>query len=296
MRSRPSSRQADSFLTHLFSLPAELRLQIYEYLVPEADVLLVPESSHWHWDLGTPGRSNRRPFRWLSLSRDVFLDAGPTIYSRKSLYFWIDARGDRRGRTLDDGLKHHVKLAHPSDIGWSFNVIRSTMLRSIMLEVHMAASGENLQSVLLRFAEMSTQFRRYSALEEIYISLRPHYNNAHHKVIFKSFKIPHLQEKTLRESWTLRRMCRAARQIKVNLPADCTVNWYLPGKKIARIPYKRADFEEPESPWDVMESETLVMDTMQSIWEFIHDRADEQLDELLSERDSSTPSLALPGR
>ena len=59
MSSRRQSRQPDVFQSLLFKLPGELRLQIYEYLVPDEEILLIPESSHWHWDLGTPGRSNR---------------------------------------------------------------------------------------------------------------------------------------------------------------------------------------------------------------------------------------------
>ena len=296
MSSRARSRQPDVFQTLLFKLPGELRLQIYEYLVPEEDIVLVPESSHWHWDLGTPGRSNRRSFRWLGVSRDVFIDAAPTIYSAKTLYFWIDARTNGRGRTLDDALKHHVKLAHPEDIKWSLDLIRSKMLTKVMLEVHMATSGENLQSVLVRFSEMSSQFRRYTAIRYLYISLRPHYNNAHHRILFRSFKVPHLQEKTVRESWTMRRMCRAVRQVKLHLPVECEVKWYLPGTKLPRVPYKRRDYGEAENPWDVMESEIMVMDFMQNMWEFVCNRTDDQLDELLSERDFRQTSMTPPGK
>lgn len=277
----------DRFTSWLFKLPAELRLQIYDYLVPETNTLLIPESSIWHEELCTadqPGRSNRRSFRWLSVSREVFLDAAPVFYSSKTLYFWIDSRSHERGRTIDSALQHHVKLAHPGESKWAVEIIRSQMLTKLMLEVHAPSSGENLQSVLLRFAEMAPQFRRYRALKQLYISLRPHYNNAHHKSLLRSFKIQRLQEKTIRDSWTMRRMCRAVRQIKSFIPCECNVEWYLPGKTLAKVPYRRRDSVAPGDPC-MMESEQMVIEFMESMWIFVRERSDQELDELLSEQE-----------
>jgi hypothetical protein len=100
----------------------------------------------------------------------------------------------------------------------------------------------------------------------------------------------------MRESWTIRRMCRAVRQIKLYLPAECEVKWYLPGMKLARVPYKRRDYGEAENPWDVMESEIMVMDFMQNMWEFVCGRTNEQLDVLVSERDFGRTSMTPPGK
>jgi hypothetical protein len=204
------------------------------------------------------------------------------------LYFWIDARNSNRGRSLDDALKHHIKSAHPENAKWSIDIVRSSMLTQLMLEVHAPATGENLQSLLLRFADMSSQFRKYTALEQLHISLRPHYNNAHHKVLFRSFKMLRLQEKTVKESWTMRRLCRAARQIKTQLPPKCNVKWYMPGKKLRKVPYKRRDFLDSEDPPEVMDSDLNVIEFMEALWVFVCERSDRELDNLLSEQESQS--------
>lgn len=293
MKRRPRS---DALTVLLFRLPAELRLQIYDYLIPEGRLLLVPESSHWEWDRGTRSQSNRRPFRWLGVSREVFLDAGPAFYSSKTLYFWIDARVNSRGRSLNDALYHHVKLAHPPEAKWSFDIIRSTMLTKVTLEVNAPAYGEDLQSLLLRFSETAPQLRHYHALKELNISLRPQYNNAHHKVLFRQFNIPRLQEKSMKESWTLRRLCRATRQFKTNLPSDCKVKWYIPGKRSSNVPLTIMDFGEPGDVYQIIARELMVIEFMESMWTFICKRSDEELNELLSERDSLATWPVSPGR
>ena len=251
-RNRKPRRQ-DALTVLLFRLPAELRLQIYEYLARELIIKV----------------SNRRSYRWLGISREVFLDAGPLLYSTKPLYFWIDARISIQGRSLDHALKRHINSYHPENAKWAFDVVRSSMLTQVTLEVHARTIGENLQSLLLRFAEMAIQFRKYNALEHLHISLRPQYNNAHHKALFRSFKTAHLQETTVRDSWTMRRLCRAAQQIKTQLPRKCDVKWYLPGEKLS----------------DVMRSQVDVVQFMESLWAFVCERSETGLDDLLSEQE-----------
>jgi hypothetical protein len=202
------------------------------------------------------------------------------------MYFWIDARISDRGRTLDDAVRHHIKSAHPENAKRAFDAVRSSMLTKVMLEVHAPTTGENLQSVLLRFADMAVQFRKYTALEQLHISLRPHYNNAHHKALFRSFKIPRLQEKTMRDSWTMRRLCRAVRQIKTQLPPKCNVEWYMPGKKLPKVPYKRRDPGGSGDPSEIMDSQLDVIQFMESLWAFVCERSEQELDDLLSERES----------
>ena len=282
MSCRPKAHRQDALTGLLFRLPAELRQQIYEYLVPEASLLLLPETANWSWDFGTPGRSDRRPFRWLSVSPEVFLDAGPLFYSARQLYFWIDARSDGKARSLDDALMHHGKSVHPQNARWTFDILRSRMLTKVMLEIYSPKLGENLQSLLLRFAEQTIQFKHYHALKELHISLRPQYNNAHHKALFNSFQPPGLREKRMKDSWILRRLCRAVRQIKTHVPTKCRVEWYIPGKKRPKLSHRRRDVEEDE-PHD---SELRVIEFMESLWAFVGERTDEQLDELLSERES----------
>ena len=282
MRYRPESHRHDALITLLFRLPAELRQQIYEYLVPDASTLLVPESASWSWDFGTPGCSNRRPFRWLGVSSEVFLDAGPLFYSARPLYFWIDARSDGSARSLDDALMHHVKAVHAHNAIWTFDILRSGMLAKVMLEIHSPKLGENLQSLLLRFAEQSVQFKHYRSLKELHISLRPHYNNAHHKALFDSFKPPRLREKSMKNSWALRRMCRAVRQIKTHVPSNCKVEWYIPGNKWPKLSHKRRDVKEHEP----LDSELRVIEFMENLWAFVCEHTDEDLDDLLSEQES----------
>lgn len=272
----------DAFTILLFRLPAELRQQIYEYLVPEASALLVPESASWSWTFGTPGSSNRRPFRWLGVSPEVFLDAGPLFYSAKPLYFWIDARSDGKARSLADALMHHVKAVHAESAKWTFDIVRSRMLAKAMLEIHSPKLGENLQSLLLRFAEQSFQLKHYHALEQLHISLRPHYNNAHHKALFDSFSPPELREKRVKSSWTLRRMYRAVRQIKTHLPVKCKVEWYIPGQRYAKLALRRRDLGEDEPLY----SELCVIQFMENLWAFVCGHSDIELDELLSEHES----------
>jgi hypothetical protein len=151
-----------------------------------------------------------------------------------------------------------------------------------MLEIHSPKLGENLQSLLLRFAEQSIQLKHYHALEELHISLRPHYNNAHHKALFNSFHPPGLREKRMKNSWTLRRLCRAVKQIKTCIHPKCRVEWYIPGKKSPKLSNRRRDVEEDE-PHD---SELRVIEFMESLWAFVCEHTDEELDELLSEQES----------
>ena len=277
MAIRSSARRPDVLTTLLFRLPAELRLQIYEHLIPDAKILLIPDSAEWLRLKGTPGEAKRRPFRWLTVSRAVFLDAGSLLYGSKPLYFWIDAWTKGRGKILDDALQYHAKCAHPEDTRWMFDVIRSSMLTKIMLEVHATTFGEDLQSVLLRFTETTFQLRRYAALEELCISLRPHYNNAHHKALFNTFKASGLRVSTIRESWTLRRLCRAVRQIKSNVPSKCKVKWYIPGDK-PRV--------SCVDGLQVTDSEKMIVIFMGTLCAFVCKHTDDELDEVLSERDS----------
>ena len=94
----------------------------------------------------------------------------------------------------------------------------------------------------------------------------------------------------------MRRMCRAVRQVKSNLAPECQLKWYLPGQKLPKVPLKRRDTGEAENAWDLMDSEIMVMNFLEDISDFVCGRNDEQLDDLLSERDFSRTSLASPGK
>lgn len=208
------------------------------------------------------------------------------FYGAKPLYFWIDAWSDGKARSLDDALLHHVKAIHPHDYKWTFEQIRSSMVTKIMLEVQATTFGENLQSLLLRFARYANQFRRYTALEELYVSLRPHYNNAHHKLLFRYFKEKgnmQMKEKRMKESWTLRRLCCAVREIKQHVPLFCKVQWHIPGKRCPKVTHRRRDWSL--EGYSYSEHEMTVLEFMENLWEFVYEHTDGQLDDLLSEQE-----------
>ena len=171
MRSYGSRKTDDSLTTLVFRLPYELRLQIYEFLVPQVDILLLPSDNGRHnW---IPKVPNCNHLRWLGTSHAIFLDAAPLYYS--AVYFHIDALTEDHCLSVSSALMYHAKTTYSYDVLWIVDTIRSTMIKQLFLEVHATTFDDGPKNLLHHFAGHSNQFRRFPALEELYISLRPRY-------------------------------------------------------------------------------------------------------------------------
>ena len=300
----PAEYKQDALTTLLFRLPAELRQQIYDLLVPQDDILLLPQTGGWYHE---PERQlpDCRPFLWLATSPSIFLDAAPQFYSVKPIYFHIDAFTPDDRLSLNDALTSHVQTAYPQDAEWTLNVIRSRLLKKLVLEVHNATISEELLALLPRFAAYSSQFRQFTALEELYIGGRPDcgFIQARNelrqsardlKLMSNLFRSPERRESTIRRVWSLRCMCRAVRDIRRDVRPECKLEWYVPGidfHKLTHGPFGRT-YERFHAEEERAVTETVV-GLLENLCTFICERSDEQLEELLSEKSRQLPTKSV---
>ena len=291
MHNQKLHQSEDGLTTLLFRLPRELREQIYELLLPQLDIPLVPGHGGWHnWH---PKPPIWYELRWLATSRAIFLDAAPLYYTAKPIYLHLDTVTQDRCLSLHSSLTFHAMKAFPGNVEWIVNTICSGMITKLILEVYATPFSDDLQSLLHRFASNSTQFRHFTTLKELYISLRPKDDPVILKILIRTFPRTDRkeQETMMRQSERLRCMGRALRSIRNALPTQCRVTWNVPGVVYTKVTHRRSD--QPEIVPNATEEKRI--DIMESLWEFICSYPDEQLDELLPESHPSQTASRFGG-
>lgn len=112
----------DTFSTLLFSLPAELRLQIYSHALSHRE--------HDRLDC----LNDERILQWLTYSPTIFHEAAPLLYNTHALFFPLEFIENTRGRSLISLFRAHVEGTFLYDRRWAYGNV-AAVVRKVEIEV-----------------------------------------------------------------------------------------------------------------------------------------------------------------
>lgn len=134
----PQESESTKQPTNIFSLPAELRQQIYSYLLPKPEIFI-------------PVRYAR--LRWLAASRRLFQDAAPLFYNTTIFSPHLLIKPERG---LRESLERHVCLTYGRDApAW---VLKDAMAMLKMFKVHHNSELRDFDQTVPTFAGREKTF------------------------------------------------------------------------------------------------------------------------------------------